>query len=68
MKQSNIVFLDLLANILEILPRTGVGLNKEIETKYIKEGKSFVQIDSEWCNNVAEELRKIVLEEEIANG
>lgn len=68
MNQSNIIFLDLLANILESLPRTNVGLDKQDELRYVKGGKPFVQMDAEWCNKLAQELRKVILEEEMGDG
>ena len=68
MKHANIAFLGLLVNILETLPRTNTGLAEKKEKMYIKSGKPYVQVDGEWCNKVAEELRRIILEEEIANG
>jgi hypothetical protein len=66
MKKANIMFLRELAQVLEGLPRTHT-LDKLEGGEYKVEKDDFVYISAEWCNNIAEELKRIFLEERIGN-
>jgi hypothetical protein len=66
MKRANIIFLEMLANILLSFRREMI-LDTDPTGEYTSDKDEFCYISSEWCENVAEELKKIALEERMGD-
>jgi hypothetical protein len=67
MKKANLIFLEMLANTLLSFRREMI-LDTDPTGKYTSGKDKFCYISSEWCENVAEELKKIALEERMGEN
>ena len=66
MEKANIIFLEMLSNVIASFP-SRKKLDKDTGEKYIGGDSKFVLVSVEWCEHTANELRKMVLEERMGD-